>query len=66
MLLNVKKIGLIVCMGVVVGNMMGSGIVLFFFMFVSVGLIFIYSWLICIVGVFSLVFVFVCLVIKNL
>lgn len=62
----VKKIGLFVCIGVVVGNMMGSGIVLLFVNLVSIGGIVIWGWIIFIIGVMLLVYVYVRLVIKNL
>ena len=60
-----KKIGLIACIGVVTGNMMGSGIALLPSTLAKVGSISIYSWIICIVGALSLAFVFARLATYN-
>lgn len=60
-----KKIGLIACIGVVTGNMMGSGIALLPATLAKVGSISIYSWIICIVGALSLAFVYARLATNN-
>ncbi|MGL4475512.1 MAG: cadaverine/lysine antiporter [Shewanella sp.] len=60
-----KKIGLIACIGVVAGNMMGSGIALLPATLAKVGSISIYSWIICIVGAMSLAFVYARLATNN-
>lgn len=56
--MSAKKIGLIACIGVVAGNMMGSGIALLPSSLAQVGSISIYSWIICLVGALSLAFVY--------
>ncbi|BDM65157.1 arginine:agmatine antiporter [Shewanella sp. NFH-SH190041] len=60
-----KKIGLIACIGVVTGNMMGSGIALLPATLAKVGSISIYSWIICLVGALSLAFVYARLATNN-
>lgn len=60
-----KKIGLIACVGVVAGNMMGSGIALLPASLAKVGSISIYSWIICTVGALSLAFVYARLATYN-
>ena len=65
MSLNTKKMGLIACTGVVMGNMMGSGIVLLPASLAAIGSISVFSWLICIIGVLSLGGVFARLAMKN-
>ena len=60
-----KKIGLVACIGVVTGNMMGSGIALLPASLAKVGSISVYSWIICIVGALSLAFVYARLATNN-
>jgi cadaverine:lysine antiporter len=62
---NTKKIGLIACTGVVVGNMMGSGIALLPSSLAAVGSVSVFSWVICLVGALSLAFVFARLSTKD-
>lgn len=60
-----KKIGLITCTGVVVGNMMGSGIALLPSTLAKIGSISVLSWLICLGGALSLAFVYAILATNN-
>ncbi|MDR0805878.1 MAG: cadaverine/lysine antiporter [Enterobacteriaceae bacterium] len=60
-----KKIGLITCIAVVAGNMMGSGIALLPASLAKIGSIAIYGWIIAMVGAMALAYVFARLGTKN-
>lgn len=60
-----KQIGLISCIGIVAGNMMGSGIALLPSSLAKTGTIAIYGWLIAMVGALALAYVFSMLAVKN-
>ncbi|WP_025822421.1 cadaverine/lysine antiporter [Shewanella marina] len=60
-----KKIGLIACIGIVTGNMMGSGIALLPATLAKIGSISVFSWIICTVGALSLAFVYARLGVNN-
>lgn len=53
-----KQIGLITCIGIVAGNMMGSGIALLPSNLAGIGSIAIFGWIIALVGALSLAFVY--------
>ena len=62
---NAKKIGLIACIGIVAGNMMGSGIALLPANLASIGSIAITGWIISLIGALSLAYVFAKLATKD-
>ncbi|MBV8649195.1 cadaverine/lysine antiporter [Paludibacterium sp.] len=53
-----KKIGLLACIGVVAGNMMGSGIALLPANLAKIGSVSIWSWVICMFGAMCLAYVY--------
>lgn len=53
-----KKIGLLACIGVVAGNMMGSGIALLPANLAHIGSVSIWSWIICMFGAMCLAYVY--------
>jgi cadaverine:lysine antiporter len=53
-----KKIGLLACIGVVAGNMMGSGIALLPANLAHIGSVSIWSWVICMFGAMCLAYVY--------
>lgn len=62
---NAKKIGLIACIGIVAGNMMGSGIALLPANLASIGSIAITGWIVALIGALSLAYVFAKLATKD-
>ncbi len=63
--MNTKKIGLVACIAVVAGNMMGSGIALLPSSLAKIGAIAIFGWIIAIIGALALAYVFARLSTKN-
>ncbi|MDY4594057.1 MAG: cadaverine/lysine antiporter [[Pasteurella] aerogenes] len=62
---STKKIGLITCIAVVAGNMMGSGIALLPASLAKIGSIAIFGWIIALIGAVALAYVFARLGTKN-
>lgn len=60
-----KKIGLITCIAVVAGNMMGSGIALLPASLAKIGSVAIWGWIIAAIGALSLAYVFARLATNN-
>ncbi|HAE78339.1 cadaverine/lysine antiporter [Morganella morganii] len=60
-----KKIGLITCMAVVAGNMMGSGIALLPASLAKIGSIAIWGWVVAMIGAMALAYVYARLATKN-
>ncbi|EIW9802409.1 cadaverine/lysine antiporter [Salmonella enterica subsp. enterica serovar Senftenberg] len=60
-----KKIGLITCMAVVAGNMMGSGIALLPASLAKIGSIAIWGWIVAMIGAMALAYVYARLATKN-
>lgn len=62
---EIKQIGLIACIGIVAGNMMGSGIALLPANLASVGAVSIFGWGIALLGAMSLAYVYARLATKD-
>ena len=60
-----KKIGLITCIAIVAGNMMGSGIALLPASLAKIGSVAIWGWIIAAIGALSLAYVFARLATNN-
>ncbi|MFY4620219.1 amino acid permease, partial [Escherichia coli] len=60
-----KKIGLITCIAVAAGNMMGSGIALLPASLAKIGSVAIWGWIIAAIGALSLAYVFARLATNN-
>lgn len=62
---SAKQIGLIACIGVVAGNMMGSGIALLPANLAAIGAISVFGWVIALIGAISLAYVYARLATKD-
>lgn len=62
---DVKQIGLIACIGIVAGNMMGSGIALLPANLAAIGGISLFGWIIALLGAVSLAYVYARLATKD-